>query len=312
MNRVLNIFFLVLVVGLVFADISNQAQSQYSTKLNSSAEDIRKSYQTYVSQLGNRSDQIGASNLLSIVCTELGGKLEIITDENGSRYRKCILPDGSTCEEWRISKGECNISNEMAARIRERIQEIIRNQSQFRNESGFGTPLTVQEREELKIRVKSKIQTINDSLAEEIRQVKAEVRTVHENQNRVRLAVHALLEMENLTGGIGKNVSAIAREFNNSVKSTIRAEERIQTRNVVLKFLFGGDENAAAEIENATRQNSEKIQNLKQLANKCDCDEETRAMIQQQIQTMEQEQQRLQQIAQKEKKEKGLLGWIFK
>ncbi|MFY1644910.1 hypothetical protein ACK11Z_14360, partial [Methanoculleus bourgensis] len=37
------------------------------------------------------------------------------------------------------------------------------------------------------------------------------------DQNQVRLAVHTLLAAENRTGGIGRNISVIAREFNNSV-----------------------------------------------------------------------------------------------
>src|SRR4030042_682465 len=83
---------------------------------------------------------------------------------------------------------------------------------------------------------------------------------IYMNQNTVREAVHAFLAMENLTGGIGPNVSQIAREFNNSVQATIMAEEKIQTRSQFARFFVGGDKDAAGELENETNRNQERIQ----------------------------------------------------
>jgi len=113
-------------------------------------------------------------------------------------------------------------------------------------------------------------------------------------------------------GGIGPQVSEIAREFNNSVQATIRAKERIQSRNRIIRFFAGGDEEAAQEIEEQVIQNRERIRQLQQLALQCECEEEVRALLQEQIQNMEQEQTRLQQLAQNEKKVKGLFGWLWK
>jgi hypothetical protein len=100
--------------------------------------------------------------------------------------------------------------------------------------------------------------------------------------------------------------------FNNSVQATIRAEEKIQTKSGFARFFSGGDEKSAAEIEAQVTQNRERIQELTQLRDQCQCDEEVKAMMQEQIRNMEQEQTRLQELAQKEKKSKGLFGWIWK
>ncbi|MCK5698945.1 MAG: hypothetical protein KAH93_03790 [Candidatus Aenigmarchaeota archaeon] len=132
------------------------------------------------------------------------------------------------------------------------------------------------------------------------------------NQNQVRLAVHSLLAMEDLVGGIGPQVREIARSFNNSVQSTIKSEEKIQTRSSITRFFAGGDAKAAQELETEVTQNQQRIQELKQLKDECDCDEEVKAMMQEQIQQMEQEQTRLQELAESEKKSKGLLGWLWK
>ncbi|MGC9310427.1 MAG: hypothetical protein ACP5E4_01745 [Candidatus Aenigmatarchaeota archaeon] len=133
---------------------------------------------------------------------------------------------------------------------------------------------------------------------------------VLQNQNQVRIAVHAFLAMEDLEGGIGKNVSAIAREFNNSVEKTIQAEEKIQKRNQISRLLFGGDKNAANTLQNELNQNRVRIQELNRLIFRCDG--ETKALLQEQLQNMEQEQERLRQVAEDEKKSKGLLGWLWK
>ena len=144
---------------------------------------------------------------------------------------------------------------------------------------------------------------------------------IYQNQNTVREAVHALLSMEDLltteelvrgnSKGIGPQVSAIAREFNNSVDKTIQAEEKIQKRNKLVKFFFGGDEEAAENILQETNKNQEKIQQLKNLYQDCDCDAEVKNIIQEQIQNIEREQNRLGQLAQKEKSNKRIFGWLF-
>ncbi len=163
------------------------------------------------------------------------------------------------------------------------------------------------------------IQGIKNRVQEKIRQINHSLQIVDkfqqnavQNQNQVRVAVHTLLALENFTGGIGKNISAIARNFNNSLQATIRAEERIQARSRITRFFMGGNKGAAEEIEEKIDQNKDRIQELKRLKEECDCDEEILNMVQEQIQNMEQEQNRLQELAQNEKKSKGIFGWLFK
>ena len=161
---------------------------------------------------------------------------------------------------------------------------------------------------ELRQMIQEREQEMNQSM----QGLKEELKEMYQNQNRVRLAVHALLAMENLTGGIGRNVSQIAREFNNSVQASIRAEERIQTRNMLMRFFFGGDEQAAEEMEQEVNRNRERVQELRRLMQGCECAEEVKAMLQEQIRNMEQEQNRIQELAQNEKKSKGIFGWLWK
>lgn len=156
------------------------------------------------------------------------------------------------------------------------------------------------------------IQERRQEMAQEMKDWAEEKRRIYQNQNRVREAVHAFLAMENLAGGIGPQVREIAANFNNSVQATVRAEERIEKRSGLARLFAGGDAEAADELEKEASRNQLLIKELKQLREECDCSEEVRALFQEQIQNMEQEQARLQQLAQEEKKRKGLLGWLWK
>ena len=158
--------------------------------------------------------------------------------------------------------------------------------------------------------VKEIVQEKNQEMIQEMAQMGELQQKVYQNQNQVRKAVHALLAAEDLVEGIGPQVSQIAREFNNSVQATVKAEEKIQQRNAFTRFFLGGENEAAEEVLQEVERNKERIQELSQLKESCECDQEVKAMVEEQIQKMEQEQERLQQLADGETKAKGILGWI--
>lgn len=160
---------------------------------------------------------------------------------------------------------------------------------------------------------RARIQIMQEEMQEEMMQAKGPRKEVLQNQNEVRMAVHSLLAMENLTGGIGPQVRQIARNFNNSVQATIRAEENIKERGAFMRFFAGGDEGAAEEIKEQVSENRQRVEELRQLRETClGCPEEVRQIMQEQIQDIEQEQERLSRLVQREKNSKGIFGWIWK
>ena len=158
--------------------------------------------------------------------------------------------------------------------------------------------------------VKEMVEERKQEMDQEIQELSDSVKKVYQNQNQVREAVHTLLSIENLAVGIGSQVSEIAREFNNSVKATIVAEEKTQKRNAFTRFFMGGDKDAAEDIEQELNQNQQRVQELKQLKEECDCEEGVKEMIQEQVQNIEQEQVRLQELVNNEKSSNGVFGWI--
>jgi len=136
--------------------------------------------------------------------------------------------------------------------------------------------------------------------------VDEKVRREHK-ENEIRIAVRTLLALENRTGGIGKNVSAIAREFDNSDKNISAAEAKIKGRGRLVRFFFGGDEKSAEIIEKEVAKNNERIAKLQNLLATCtDCDDAAKTLMQEKITALEQENTRLQQLATAEKLKKGL------
>lgn len=52
-------------------------------------------------------DQQGIANPAAQYCVEHNGTVEIRTDTSGGQYGVCVFEDGSECEEWAYSRGDC-------------------------------------------------------------------------------------------------------------------------------------------------------------------------------------------------------------
>jgi hypothetical protein len=179
---------------------------------------------------------------------------------------------------------------------------------QLEKESGAGAG--TQTRERTIAEVRENYNESHENLNATLRNVSPSQRERIKNENEVRLAVRTMLEMENLNGGIGPNISAIAREFNNSASSAWTFEERIQNRNTFIRLLFGGDRDAAQNLANLTLRNQARIVEMNQLMSSEPLDPEVRAMMEEQIRIMQQEQERLEQLSKREQEDRGFLGWF--
>ena len=131
------------------------------------------------------------------------------------------------------------------------------------------------------------------------------------NQNEVRLAVHTLLDMGNLTGGIGQNISQIARDFNNSAISSARLEQQIRERSTVTRVVWGGDQDAARELASIAEQNRLRIQEVQRLLANTTAAPVVRAYFEDQLRILGQEQARIEEVASRESRDRGLLGWFL-
>jgi len=178
-------------------------------------------------------------------------------------------------------------------------------------QKGMEQTSTTQEKVQSTNELRQLIQERQQQMYQEMANLGEQEKGVYQNQNKVRLAVHALLAMEDLAGNVGPQIAQVAREFDNSVQATIKAEEKVQKRSGFARFFAGGDKDSAEDIEAQVVKNKQRIQQLNQLRSQCS-NEDVKNIIREQIASMESEQTRLQNLAQKEKESKGLFGWIWK
>lgn len=162
-------------------------------------------------------------------------------------------------------------------------------------------------------------QGIGSEMSQRIRQemqqkIQAEGQgTGAQKQNRVRETVHmlnALRKEAGLEGGIGQNISEIARGFNNSAKVIEQNREEIRQRSGFTRFFAGGDAEAADKINQQVNQNQQRVERLQQLRDQMP--EDVRDLVGEQVQQLEQEQKELKELALEQKNKKGLFGWIWK
>jgi len=138
-----------------------------------------------------------------------------------------------------------------------------------------------------------------------------EDRDIVKNANPMRLAVHTLLASKELLGGIGGQVSEIAKHMNDSIATTTDAEAQIQSRGFLMHLLFGGDSAAANVIKEQVAQNQQRIDDLTKLLGEANVPVDIQATLTAQITALKEAQARLEALAQKEQSKWGLFSWRF-
>jgi len=135
--------------------------------------------------------------------------------------------------------------------------------------------------------------------------------TIYQNQNQARLAASTLEASADMLGTLGPVVRRLADEYKETVVTTIQTEAQMQNRSMTQNFLFGADEDAVATLRENVALQKEKTENISRLITVWDGDPEVQALLQENIQVMEQEQLRLQKLADKEATKRGLFDYIF-
>ena len=159
--------------------------------------------------------------------------------------------------------------------------------------------------------LQQKIEVRKHQLEQEVASSSPSDQNIVENANPVRLAVHTLLASKELIGGIGPQVSEIAKQMNDSVATTTNAEAQIQSRGFITRLLFGGDSAAADVIAQQVAQNQQRIDSLNALLGQANVPADIQTVLKAQIAALQDAQTRLQDLAQSEQKAWGLFSWRF-
>ena len=156
------------------------------------------------------------------------------------------------------------------------------------------------------------LEQIQSKIQEKQEEVNSTMPNSTKNQKMAAVAVQTMETTASMFGKSEANVSRISNDIKNSFEISTRAEERIRGRSGFVKFLTGGDNEAAGLIVQEIARNENRIRELNRLIEDSDFDSQTKAVLQDQVQNIEQEQLRLKALAEEELNNKGLFGWIWK
>jgi len=131
-------------------------------------------------------------------------------------------------------------------------------------------------------------------------------------RTKVRVAADAIVAAEAMLGQSGQRMSTMAQEMNHAMETTAAHEEALQERSRVQLFFFGQDEDTVGAMKKEVDQNRDRIVEMKQLMRNCeDCDEGATQFLVEQIQNMEREQTRLQEVTDNAVGQRGVFGFLF-
>ena len=185
-------------------------------------------------------------------------------------------------QQTQIIQNEGNVS---------KIPSTVQNQNQI----GSNTE------QQVRSVIQQKTQEVNSSMGKSL-----------QNQKMAQVAVQTMEATASMFGKSEENISKISNEIKNSFEVTTRAEERIRSKSGFVKFFTGGDNEAAGLITQEIVRNENRIRELNRLIEESDFDPQTKAILQEQVQNIEQEQLRLKLLAEQEINNKGILSWLWK
>jgi putative hemolysin len=94
---------LVLVIAVVMMTAGCTSNQPVTTPVTTVATPVP----TTIVAVPTTSGSTGLANPASVYCGQVGGKTEIKKDATGAEYGMCTFPNGSSCEEWALYRGEC-------------------------------------------------------------------------------------------------------------------------------------------------------------------------------------------------------------
>jgi len=156
-------------------------------------------------------------------------------------------------------------------------------------------------------------QSNRDLFLERVGQLEREISQAQDRQQaQVDVALYAFSNAGNVTAGAGPELNRLAGDINGSLADSYQAEQQIKARSSFSRMLFGGDQEAAGLLIQYADQNMQRISLMEQLVANCsDCDPQVQAKLEEQVQLLSQEQNRLASIGQQEQGERGLFGWLW-
>jgi len=182
-----------------------------------------------------------------------------------------------------------------------KAQETSTKVMQNLQNQGEDLQIKIREREEVK--TKEYLETMTPEQAKE----KAE--KTKENMSEVAKRVHELLQDPDRFGGIGAQVSEIAKNQNEAQNRLENHYEKLQNRSRFVKMLFGADKSSVEGISTIITENEDRLEELIDLRDSAETQEESEKLNEMIDSIMEQNAGLLQKV--EEERNTGIFRSIF-
>lgn len=161
----------------------------------------------------------------------------------------------------------------------------------------------------------SELQQVRESeraqVNQEVKNATDAKRLALENQSQARVAIRTIISSELLLpADVAPRMVTLTEALERAAQNALHAEENVSNRNWLSRFFIGGDTESAAVLQAEVNQNRELIREMTQLLNQTHVDGEVRQFLQEQLQNLETEQNRLAQVAVDQQDAWGVWSWI--
>ncbi|MEA3272864.1 MAG: hypothetical protein U9P90_04335, partial [Patescibacteria group bacterium] len=131
-----------------------------------------------------------------------------------------------------------------------------------------------------------------------------------ERRSRVSNAVREMLQVADRSGGIGEQIRVVAQEQNRVQEEAENALTEANNRGRFMKFIIGPDFRRLKTVEERLENHTQKLDELEDLRGQLE-NEEDKALLDEQIEVMENVKQELEEQVVENKKGFSLFGWLF-
>lgn len=132
-----------------------------------------------------------------------------------------------------------------------------------------------------------------------------------EHRSKVANFVQNLLQVADKEGGIGEKVRTIAQEQNQSSETTIQAMEKVQKRGRIKTLLIGADYKNIGALRSEMVKTRNRIEQLNREIEKVEAGAD-KTELQNQVQTLEQEQTKIENFIKDNESKFSIFGWFVK
>jgi hypothetical protein len=150
-----------------------------------------------------------------------------------------------------------------------------------------------------------------DQTKEQPKSVSLRSETAREYMSLVAQTVEKILTTQGAKGGIGQQISVVAKEQQQAQPKISKQLDKLESRRGLIKKLLGTDYQAVKELKNQSAQNQLRIKQLEQLQNQV-TNQIDKTQLQETIQALVNQDTRLQAQIQAEEKAESVFGWLIK